>query len=403
MALLGALLLGAALGAPGDRRNANLASRNSPAVSPSASAAGNGGSASASAAPAPSGSSYVSSSETSSLSPPPALPPSPALPPPSPAPVRCAPPSNGDVSLTSYPSGTMLFYKDGSWGTVCRHYTQDTLDSAHVLCRQLGYELAIEQHIAEEDTSAYPINLWAAQCLPERGSRALAQRRSSRAEDDAFAGQTRVPRLADCHTHGCKHIHCGCTPEDALAVTCGGAYVPDYPMCGSAGALPPGQGGGEEAEAVRAAPSAAEVRTTTLGARSTAPRRRRADAGRRGLRGFGAGVPLFKNVCPVCLAPAPLTSPRAPCAPRALPIPPSRSCATRRQQAAQRRLARRLRPRHCGPCCAARCAALVRSSTAVAAGGHGAASAAAVRRDRTRGGGSGVRKERCSPSRQAAK
>jgi len=211
--------------------------------------------------------------------PPPAVPPPPASPPPSPAPVTCAPAAEGDVALSAYPSGTMLMFKYGNWGTVCRHYTQDTLDSAHVLCRQLGYEMALEQHVTDEDMSAIPINLWAIQCRPVEGfppaaRRALASASSSASHSSASAlgadvratagrqlrgssgGAATGPgvvivfdntpavsdgrlRLLDCHSKTCKHIHCGCSHLDALAVTCGGAYAPDFPQCGSAGALPP--------------------------------------------------------------------------------------------------------------------------------------------------------------------
>lgn len=203
-------------------------------------------------------------------SPPPAglsQPPAPTAPPPSPPPVECAEPVDGDVALSGYPSGAMLVFRGqqagrGQWGTVCRHYTQDTLASAHVLCRQLGYEKAVSQSVADEDLSALPINLWAVECKAEPpegaapgGALSAAHGRSLlRAGANASAAAARlgsaaasapaglpqdgpVPRLVDCRAHTCKHIHCGCTPQDALAVTCGGAYAPDYPQCGSAGSL----------------------------------------------------------------------------------------------------------------------------------------------------------------------
>ncbi|KAG8463286.1 hypothetical protein KFE25_004797 [Diacronema lutheri] len=299
-ALMSALLLGSARTTPAERRAEASANRAASAAPTGALGRSSGGGGDPSATPwtAPTPTQLFSDAPLGGEPPAaPGAPPPPALPPPSPAPVRCAPPVDGDVSLTSYPSGTMLFYKDGRWGTVCRHYTQDTLESAHVLCRQLGYEAAIEQRISEEDTSTLPINLWAVECRAGRGRALTAARghaRASGGEDgsasvDAPTSPTRVPRLADCHSHVCKHIHCGCTPADALAVTCGGAYVPDYPACGSAGALlEPAADGGAIGAALAEAQAAAQPTRPAHGPQHTNLGRRTASAPSAPLLAIGA-------------------------------------------------------------------------------------------------------------------
>merc|ERR1719250_54490 len=47
--------------------------------------------------------------------------------------------NNGDVRLTSYPSGRVEIWKDGKWGTLCGHYWWDNQKGAENICKQLGY------------------------------------------------------------------------------------------------------------------------------------------------------------------------------------------------------------------------------------------------------------------------
>eukprot|EP00306_Pavlova_sp_CCMP459_P005133 CAMPEP_0185160284 /NCGR_PEP_ID=MMETSP1139-20130426/3551_1 /TAXON_ID=298111 /ORGANISM="Pavlova sp., Strain CCMP459" /LENGTH=254 /DNA_ID=CAMNT_0027725487 /DNA_START=20 /DNA_END=780 /DNA_ORIENTATION=- len=186
-----------------------------------------------------------------------------APPPPSAAPVQCATPQDGDVAMTSYPTGTMLVFKDGAWGSVCRHYTQDSLESATIFCQQLGYEKAIEQRITDEDVSDFGINAIAVDCAyagpqPHLQHHAhphtpvLVHHPALHAQREHVDGRPfpppsspplsppappALPRFVDCHHHACRHPHCGCEASDALQVTCGGVIQPVYPTCGSAGVI----------------------------------------------------------------------------------------------------------------------------------------------------------------------
>ena len=55
--------------------------------------------------------------------------------------------------------GRVEVYLDGVWGAVCGGSTWN-MNASHVVCRQLGYEQAVESHVGRFVPNAEEVNSW---------------------------------------------------------------------------------------------------------------------------------------------------------------------------------------------------------------------------------------------------